>query len=211
MSQRDFATTVTARWERVKTWIHQQTRPAGEVGQAEVLTDAEVIAGWIPVSQISHGHWRFNPLLDLPLQPYAGMDKAKLWEMFVYRLAESEAQNILRLEQAWTTSPERSTIEPLEAPLRPSDLAAAVIVWLWRNGLRHQAIGALERIWRATQHWQKCSPRECIPWPAESALDGLRIAAHRDWDDADQAEFATLFRQRYVDKEIERGIKDLTR
>jgi len=97
-----------------------------------------------------------------------------------------------------------------EAPLRPSDLAAGVIVWLWRNGLRDEAVSILVQIWRTVRCRQEGNPEPCIPWPADSALDGFRIAAYRDWDDEDQTEFAGLFRERFVVQEVERAIEDLS-
>jgi len=62
-------------WDRIKAWLHEKTRPSGEIPLAPTLTDDEVIAAW----------------LDLPLKRYAGMDKARVWEMFVDWLAASEA------------------------------------------------------------------------------------------------------------------------
>ena len=215
-------------WERIKAWLHQKTRPAGEIAQSLSLPDVEVMATWMPVTQTSSGNWRFNPVLDLPLKPYAGMDKNKLWAMFVYRLTESEARNILDVEQSWVRVRRRNTIDsaPLEVsfnyepewkenreneepPLRLSDLAAAVIVWLWRNGVRFEAVSVFLSIWQMVRENQERRPQECIPWPAESALEGFRVAAYCDWDDDDQAEFTALVRERYVDREIEQGIKNL--
>lgn len=225
MSQQDSVTTVPSWWERIEPWLEQETQPAAADTPASSLTDAEVIAAWTPVTQTPHGHWHSNPLLDLPLKSYAGMDKHKLWEMFVYRLAETEAQNILTAEQVWTESLEHHGLEAAslpdeteglgswlgnrEAPLRPSHLAAGVIVWLWRNGLRYEAIGVFLQIWQTVRSQQESSPRQRIPWPAESALEGFHAVAYRDWNDTDQAEFAALFHERFVLKEIERGLEDL--
>lgn len=220
MPQRSAVPTASTWWERIEPWLHQQSEPAQESAQASTLTDAEIIAAWTPVTQTRPGQWRFNPMLDLPLKPYAGMDKNKLWEMFLYRLAESETQNILQAEQSWAESLERHSIDidsapppgeahNKEAPLRPSDLAASVVVWLWHNGLRHEAIGVFLQIWQSVRHRQEHSPQPRIPWPAESALEGFRVAAYRDWDDNDQAEFAALFHERFVVKEIERGLESL--
>ncbi|VBA59718.1 hypothetical protein [Mycobacterium attenuatum] len=164
------------------------------------------------------------------------MDKNKLWEMFIWRLAETETKWILRDEQSWANPPERNTMdaatlqilsddeadaahaerlawwkENQEAPLRPGDPAAAVSVWLWRNGLHDQAVDTFAYIWRTVRHHQESSPEHRgIPWTAENALEGFRIAAYRDWDDADQAEFTTLFRERHVNPEIECGLENLT-
>lgn len=48
--------------------------------------------------------------------------------------------------------------ENQEAPLRPGDAAAAVSVWLWRNGLRDHAVGVFAQIWRAVRAKQDGIP-----------------------------------------------------
>lgn len=73
------------------------------------MIDAEAIAACEPLTRVG-GSGRVNPLLDLPLKQYAGMDKTKLWEMFVWRLAEGEARWILRDEQS-SGPPMRSTMD----------------------------------------------------------------------------------------------------
>lgn len=206
--------------DRVRAWVHDRTRPRGCVVLARQQTDAEIIAAWTSTTQVRSGHWRINPLLDLPLKPYAGMDKAQLWEMFVSRLADSESQWILHDEKSWGP-PKRSTIdaatmqlltdaeadahharmmawwkENQETPLRPGDSAAAINVWLWRNGLRDQAVNVFAQIWQKVR-----AEQEGIRWTVESALEGFRIAAYLDWDDDDQSEIcrfvpATLRRSR---------------
>lgn len=229
MLQQISTSTLLICWLRAKAWVHQHTAPDAEIPPTPELTDADLIAAWTPVSLTRSGQLCFNPLLDLPLKPRAGMDKVKLWEMFVYRLVESEVRNILELERSWSKSLECSAVDSdtagsqqfppndsegsrnREAPLRLSDLAAAVIVWLWHNGLHHQAIGLLERIWTTTRDRQENLSPECIQWPAQSALEGFRAAAYRDWDDNDQAEFAALFRNRHVDTAVDREIRDLTK
>jgi hypothetical protein len=224
MSPHDSLKAPLARCEQTKAWTYRHAGLAGRM--ARPLTDAEVIAAWSPVSQDHRGQWRFNPLLDLPLKACAGMDKHRLWEMFVYRLAQSEVQNLLELERSWTSCSERRSREsaPMqvladeqvawnesrEAPLRPSDLAASIIVWLWHNGLRREAIGVLERIWQTMRDRQEGSAQKCIPWPAQSMLDGFRAAAHRDWDDNDHAELAVMFRELHVDKKIDQAIDALS-
>jgi hypothetical protein len=202
--------------EGVKRLIHQRDRSGGEIPQSQAATDAQIRAAWTPVAQDHLGRWCFNPFLDLPMQSYAGMDKVKLWEMFVYRLTEGEVQNLLLVERSWAGSGEGPAAgeadvkENREAPLRPSDLAAEVIVWLWHNGLHREAVSVLERIWQTMRDRQQRSARECIPWPAQSVLDGFRAAAHRDWNDHDQAEFEAMFRDLHVDKKIEQGLDGLT-
>lgn len=109
--------------------------------------------------------------------------------------AEADADHAARL--AWWKHNQ-------EAPLRPGDLAAAVSVWLWRNGLRDRAVDVFAQIWLTVRGQQ-----ERIPWTAENALEGFRVAAYRDWDDSDQTEFADLFRKRYVEPEIEQGVNAL--
>lgn len=115
MSKQDSVTTASG-WRRVERWIDQRTAATGgQTTDAPPLADAEVIARWTSVSEMRHGHRRFNPL--------------------------------------------------------------------WRNGLRHEAIRIRECIWRTMRGQQTHISREGIPWPVESALWGLHVAACRDWDD----------------------------
>lgn len=119
-----------------------------------------VIAAWDPVTWVG-GRRRVNPLLDLPLKPYAGIGKATVRERVGW-LAERERDGILYDEQSWEppkcTTVDPATMHPLadaeadarharmmawwtqnqEAPLLPRNPAAAVSVWLWRNGLCDQ-------------------------------------------------------------------------
>jgi hypothetical protein len=193
-----------------------------------VVTDEEVLAAYEPVTALTAHSWRINPLLDLPLRGYAGMNKHRLWEMFVGQLADKEASWIVDAEKSWGP-PKRSTLDvnmqPLteeqadarhaemmawwqenqEAPLRPSDPAAAVSVWLWRNGLREQAVDVFAHIWRAVR-----AEQDGIGWTVENALNGFRVAAYRDWDEADQGEFEMLFRARHADPDIDHGLEKLT-
>lgn len=219
-----------ARWlNRLKAWVHQRTRPREDTAIATPQTDSDVLAAWTPTTQVRPGHWRINALLDLPLKPHADMNKSKLWEMFIWRLAASEAKWILHDEESWGP-PQRGTIDtatmqPLtdteadahharmmawwkenqEAPLRPSDPAVAVSVWLWHNGLRDQAVDVFAQIWQTVR-----AKQQGIPWTVDNALQGFQIAAYRDLHDNDQAEFAAHFRQRHGNPEIERGLGDLT-
>ncbi|OBK02498.1 hypothetical protein A5639_24455 [Mycolicibacterium conceptionense] len=100
-----------ASWlDSFRAWVHERTRPTGESGMFEQPpTDAEVIAAWTSTTEVRPGQRRVNPLLDLPLAPFAGMNKSRLWEMFVWRLADSEATWILHSEESWGP-PTRSTM-----------------------------------------------------------------------------------------------------
>ncbi|MBN7438804.1 hypothetical protein IUS38_24795 [Mycobacteroides abscessus subsp. abscessus] len=191
-------------------------------------TDAEIVAAYEPVTALTAHSWRINPLLDLPLKGYAGMNKHRLWEIFVGQLADNEARWIATAEKDWGP-PSRRMVDldgqPLteaqadarhadmmawwqenqEAPLRPSDYAAAVSVWLWRNGLREQATDVFAHIWRAVR-----AEQDGIGWTVESALEGFRVAAYLDWDEDDQRQFATLFRSRHADPEIDSGLEELS-
>lgn len=192
------------------------------------VSDEEIVAAYEPVTALTAHSWRINPLLDLPLKGYAGMNKHRLWEIFVGQLADNEARWIVDDEKDWGP-PSRRCVDfngqPLteqqadaahadtmawwqenqEAPLRPSDYAAAVSVWLWRNGLREQATDVFAHIWRAVR-----AEQDGIGWTIDNALDGFRVAAYLDWDQADQIEFAALFRSRHADPDIETGIQELT-
>jgi hypothetical protein len=114
--------------------------------------------------------------------------------------AEADADYAARLHW-WKTNQ--------EPDLRPSDPAAAVSIWLWCNGLHEKAVDIYATIWMKVRAHQREQGR--IQWSSDNALDGVRTAAtiDPDWDDDDQAQFAALFRQRYVDPEIDRGLEDL--
>jgi hypothetical protein len=52
-------------------------------GEERPLTDEQRCAAWEPTTQLTPYSWRDNPLLDLPLKSYAGMNKDRVWTMFV--------------------------------------------------------------------------------------------------------------------------------
>ncbi|SHQ67495.1 Uncharacterised protein [Mycobacteroides abscessus subsp. abscessus] len=221
-------TTRTTWIARLRAAAHAFGNPAGDGGPAVAPTDEEILAAFEPITAITAHSWRINPLLDLPLKDYGGMNKVRLWEMFVGQLADSEASWIVDDEKDWGPPSHRAVDlngQPLteqeadsrhaammawwhehqEAPLRPSDPAAAVSVWLWRNGLHDQAVDVFARIWNAVR-----AKQHGIGWTVENALEGFRGAAYRDWDDDDQQQFAELFRVRHVDPDIESGLEELT-
>lgn len=221
-------TTKTSWIDRLRAAAQAFANPAAEHSPAPELTDEEILTAYEPLTALTPGSWRINPLLDLPLKGYGGMNKVRVWEIFMYQLAEAEASWIVDAEKDWGP-PSHRTVDlngqPLteqeaddrharmmtwwqehqEAPLRPSDPAAAVSVWLWRNGLHDQATDVFARIWHAVR-----AKQEGIGWTAENALQGFRGAAYQDWNDDDQTQFEALFRQRHVDSEIEHGLEELT-
>lgn len=222
---------MTAWWDQLRSWVHERTRPHTTVSVSEPVTDEQVRAAWEPLSPVTAHSWRISPLLDLPLQPYAGMSKVWVWSRFVDWLVNREDEWIA-LDERGAGPPRRSrmdaaTMEMLtdaqaderharmlawwshnqEPDLRPTDQAAAVSVWLWRNGLRDQAVDVYARIWTKV-----CDRRESegrLPWPAESSLRGFRRAAYRDWDDDDQSAFDALFIERHVTPGIDDGLGEL--
>ncbi len=219
-------------WDRLRGWIHERTRPHTASSTPQPVTDEHLRAAWEPLAQVTPHSWRANALLDVPLAPHAGMSKVWIWSRFVDWLVDREDGWISDDEQTarpprWTTM-DAATMQPLtdaeaderharmmawwshhqEPALRPSDDAAAVSVWLWRNGLRDQAVDVYARIWQKVCDRRLSEDR--LPWPAESALRGFRSAAYRDWDDGDQAEFDELFTQRYVTPGIDDGLGNLT-
>ncbi|MGB0970983.1 MAG: hypothetical protein ACPGVG_08475 [Mycobacterium sp.] len=153
------------------------------------------------------------------------MNTTTFWGMFTWRLADTEAKCIAREEeQFWAESSLRNALdipkglsreesgadyaarlawwkENQEPLLRLGTSAAAVIVWLWRNGLHDQAVELFAGIWQTVR--ANHESRQRIPWTAENALSGFRVAAHRDWDDDDHTEFVALFRQRHINPETQ--------
>lgn len=228
-------TTKTAWIDRLRAAAYAFVNPTIDHSAApdSTPTDEEIRAAWEPITWRG-GVGHINALLDLRLTGYAGMDKIKVWEMFVGTLAERECRWILRDEERQAQRPkpfgrmDPATLQPLtaeeadaqhaarlkaweankEPALRPGDPAAAVSVWLWRNGLHEQAVDVFARIWMAVRAEQ--DRRDRIGWSADDALRGFRVAAYRDWEDDDHAAFEALFRQRYVDPEIDTGLEELT-
>ncbi len=226
-------TTKTTWIDRLRAAAQAFANPAAEHNPAPEPTDEEIRAAWEPITWRG-GVGHINPLLDLPLKDYGGMGKARLWEMFVGKLADHECGWILRDEERQAEPPkpfgrmDPATLQPLtqeeadaqhaarlavwkanrEPALRPGDPAAAVSVWLWHNGLHEQAVDVFATIWMAVRAEQ--DRRDRIGWSADDALRGFRVAAYRDWDDDDQKQFEALFRQRYVDPEIDTGLHELT-
>lgn len=228
------------RWlDRTRAWIHHHTRPAGAEGDALPAappSDEQIRAAWEPTTQLISGSWRDNPLLDLPLKSYAAIDKSYVWSRFVDWQADEEDKYIAYEEDRHARGPQWSNLdaammarqlsdaeadarhakqlawwkENQEPDLGPSDRAAAVSVWLWRNGLREKAVDVYATIWSRVRARHRMQDR--IEWSADNALNGFRRAAtiDPDWDDAEQTEFAALFRQRYVDPQINGGLKNLT-
>ncbi|MFD6198867.1 hypothetical protein ACFWE3_19420 [Mycobacteriaceae bacterium NPDC060252] len=94
--------------------------------------------------------------------------------------------------------------EPL---LRPTPKAAALCVWLWRNGLHAEAVDVYGKIWNTVRTRHREEHR--IGWPPDTALEGFRHAASPYWDNANHEQFCTLFRQRHVDPQIDRSLNHL--
>lgn len=212
--------TAASSWRRparTKAGLHE----AGDSAPGPALADAELMVEGSGRGDLS--------VLDLPLEPYAGMTTNTFWGMFVWRLADTEAKCIVgEEEQVWAESASRNGLdvpiglskeearadysarlawwkENQELLLRPGSSTVAVIVWLWHNGLHDQAAELFACIWHTVR--ANHQSRQRIPWTAENALSGFRVAAHRDWDDGDHAEFAALFRQRHVNPETQCGGK----
>lgn len=205
----------------------------GQVGLHDVAGDSAPEPALIDAELMVESSGRGDlSVFDLPLEPYAGMTMNTLWGMFVWRLADTEAKSIVgEEEQFWAESSPRNALdipiglskeeagadysarlawwrENQEPLLRPGSSTVAVIVWLWRNGLHDQAVELFACIWHAVR--ANHESRQRIPWAAENALSGFRVAAHCDWDDGNHAEFAALFRRRHVDPETQRAVADLT-
>lgn len=217
---------------RLRAWVHEATRPADEFGPEAPWTDDEVLARAELVARDNYERGN-GCVLDIPLHPAGGGSKNYIWDRAIRAIAESESRWITNYEQNRQGKPPRRTTmnfatmqpwteaeadaqhadmmawwnEHQEVPLRPSDHAAAVSVWLWRNGLRDEAVHVYGRIWMWVREEQQEHNR--IPWPADAALEGFREAAYRDWDDDDQQQFADLFRHYYADPEIDEGLKKL--
>lgn len=219
--------------DKARAWIHERTRPFDEFPPEEPWTDADVLARAELLVRENYMHGN-GCVLDIPLRPYGGASKSYIWDRAIRAVAEGEADWIARYdEDRQGKPPQRTTINPAtmeplteeeadsrhnramawwsehqEVPLRPSDHAAAVSVWLWRNGFREEAVHVYGRIWWHVRERQEEQKR--IPWTADNALEGFRDAAYRDWDDDDQEQFVALFRCRYVDPQIDEGLRELS-
>ncbi|MFV8279834.1 hypothetical protein ACNQPY_26310 [Mycobacteroides abscessus] len=218
--------------QRVRAWIHEATRPDDQFPPEEPWSDDDVLARAELLARDNYEQGN-GCVLDIPLRPAGGGSKNYIWDRAIRAIAESEARWITAYEKDREGKPPRRTTmnfatmqpwtdeeadarhadmmawwsEHQEVPLRPSDHAAAVSVWLWRNGLRDEAVHVYGRIWMCVREEQQEHKR--IAWTADAALEGFREAAYRDWDDDDQQQFAVLFRHYYVDPEIDQGLKKL--
>ncbi|KPG26220.1 hypothetical protein [Mycobacteroides immunogenum] len=224
----------TISWiDRLRAWIHERTRPIDELPPEQPWTDEQILAraDLLAHDALERGE---GELLDLRLKPYAAVRKDYLWERARSAVIASETAWITHYddehhgqEPRWSNI-DAATMEPLskdeadirhaqrmawwkehqEVPLRPGDRAACISVWLWRNGLHQRAVDLFAGIWIAVREYQQEQKR--IGWSPEAALDGFRRAAYLDWDDDAHADFSALFRQCYIDPEIDRGISELT-
>ncbi|WP_134144655.1 hypothetical protein [Mycobacteroides salmoniphilum] len=94
-----------------------------------------------------------------------------------------------------------------EVHVRPTPKAAALCVWLWRNGLHIDSVDVYGKIWNAVRVRHREEHR--IGWPPDTALEGFRHAAYPHWDNANHEQFCTLFRQRHVDPQVDRSLNHL--
>jgi hypothetical protein len=94
-----------------------------------------------------------------------------------------------------------------EPYLHPTPKAAALCVWLWRNGLHADAVDVYGKIWHTVRARHREDHR--IGWPPDTALEAFRHAAYPYWDDADHEPFCRLFRKRHVDAQVEHGLNQI--
>lgn len=169
----------------------------------------------------------------MALTPFAGISTDHVWSQFVQLLADDQALRIELDEHQQRQPPDWSDLTPAvtrmvlddrgvdgvhadvsawwrmnqEPYLRPTPKAAALCVWLWRNGLHADAVDVYGKIWHTVRARHREDQR--IGWPPDAALEAFSHAAYPHWDDANHEQFCRLFRQRHVDVQVERGLNQL--